>query len=308
MIILYGVAMKHTLAILALSLLAVVQAKQVIPDIPSSSNDHEKEDNWRPKAEALEKRISDLEEQINRRPSDADLEPAVEVGSNPSIDVPEDCAEILALDPEARTGIHVINVGDSVNKRLISVHCDMETDGGGWTVFQRRMDGMINFYRNWQSYAEGFGFVNHEHWLGNDNLHYITSKRNYEMRVDLESFTDQTAYAHYTTFHVNSACDKYRMTLDGYSGTAGDSLAVHNNMMFSTFDRDNDRHSYNCAATFHGAWWYNACHPSNLNGQWLPAPGTGGLSNVVWRGWLGDRQSLRGTQMMVRPALLTCPV
>lgn len=261
--------------------------------------------------EALEKRISELEEQVQTNLR-SDLTAAADSNNGdlyPSYIVrePEDCAEILANNPDAETGIHTINVGDYINKRMISVWCDLHRDGGGWTVFQRRLDGSIDFYRNWEAYADGFGSVDHEHWLGNDNLHYITSKKNYEMRVDLESFDNETRYAQYTTFRVNSACDEYRMTIDGYNGTAGDSMEYHNNMMFTTFDRPNNPYPQNCALPNlgHGAWWYKTCAQSNLNSRWVEN-GWGSWSNVIWDTWLGWR-CLRETTMRIRPALLTCP-
>ena len=34
-------------------------------------------------------------------------------------------------------------------------------------VIQRRYNGEINFYRNWNDYKYGFGSVDNEIWLGN---------------------------------------------------------------------------------------------------------------------------------------------
>ena len=40
-------------------------------------------------------------------------------------------------------------------------------------MIQRRLDGSVDFYRNWESYKEGFGEAEGEYWLGKTNKNYI---------------------------------------------------------------------------------------------------------------------------------------
>ena len=102
----------------------------------------------------------------------------------------------------------------------------MITDGGGWTVFQRRLEGSVDFYLDWASYKNGFGNLNGEFWLGNDNLHRLTAANDVKLRVHLEDFDGDIRYAEYTTFNVADDSDNYRLFIGGYSGTAGDSMTV----------------------------------------------------------------------------------
>ena len=122
------------------------------------------------------------------------------------------------------SGVYTINPDDS---KLIQVLCDMTTDGGGWTVFQRRLDGSVDFYLGWESYKNGFGDLNGEFWLGNEDLHRLTASDDVTLRVDLEDFDGDIRYAEYATFKVAEEEDNYRLLIEGYNGTAGDSMTTH---------------------------------------------------------------------------------
>ena len=98
------------------------------------------------------------------------------------------------------------------------VRCDMTTNGGGWTIFQRRVDGSVDFYLGWKNYTEGFGDLNGEFWLGLDKINRLSKSGQNVLRVDMEDFENETRYAEYTTFAVASETDNYRLTVGGYSG------------------------------------------------------------------------------------------
>ena len=177
----------------------------------------------------------------------------------------------------------------------------MDTDGGGWVVFQRRMDGTVNFYRNWADYVKGFGDLNGEFWLGLNKIHRLSKPMNTTLHVDLEDFTGGTRYAKYTMFQVLDSSTKYQLNIGSYSGDAGDSFTVHNGMDFTTKDQDNDIHNtLNCAVSFKGAWWHRDCHQSNLNGKYLSGQHTSYADGVEWYQWKGHYYSLKTTEMKLR--------
>ena len=174
----------------------------------------------------------------------------------------------------------------------------METDGGGWTVFQRRQDGSVDFYRNWTDYENGFGNLTGEFWLGLSKIHRFTKEQSNYLRLDLGDFDGNTSYAQYTTFSVGNSTTAYNLTVGGYSGTAGDSLAGHNGMKFSTRDNDNDNWSSgNYAQYWHGAWWYNFYFNSHLNGPYHHNPVASSHHGIIWGQWKGWNYSLKFTEM-----------
>jgi len=99
------------------------------------------------------------------------------------------------------------------------VYCDQKTAGGGWTVFQKRRDGSVDFYRAWDEYKRGFGNLNGEFWLGLDKIHRLTVSSSNRLRVDLEDLHGSTAFAEYSSFTVASERAKYQLSLGSYSGT-----------------------------------------------------------------------------------------
>ena len=96
------------------------------------------------------------------------------------------------------TGIYdVINVcstdkdkeedGDSLLPPM-RVMCDMDTDGGGWTIIMRQKRSvvtLVNFYRPWDHYENGFGNPNTEFWLGLRNIHCLTTRSDVDLMIDL---------------------------------------------------------------------------------------------------------------------------
>ena len=86
------------------------------------------------------------------------------------------------------------------------------------------------------------------------------------------------------------------------SGNSGDSLAYHRGLPFTTRDKDNDnRGGHNCAIQFKGAWWYDSCHGSNLNGLYRRGHHSSYADGVNWIHWKGYHYSLKRTEMKIRP-------
>ena len=206
-----------------------------------------------------------------------------------------DCSDLFKSG-HYQSGVYSVNPD---GRESFNVYCDMRTDGGGWTVFQRRQDGSVDFYRGWNDYKSGFGQLTAEFWLGNDKIHRLTAARPTTLRVELEDWNAVKVYAKYGKFNISNEQAKYRLEVGLYSGTAGDSLAYHNNMAFSTKDRDNDKLRTNCATLFTGAWWYKRCLNSHLNGEYLGRKsGDRGARWIRFRGTL----SLKFTEMKLRPS------
>lgn len=213
-----------------------------------------------------------------------------------------DCKDAYEQN-QTTDGVYTINPD---NQTAFQVYCDMTTDGGGWTMLQRRFDGSVDFNQNWTTCKNTFGSLTGEYWLGLINMHRLTASAPQVLRVDLEDFQNNTAYARYTTFNVNGASTNYRLVVSGYSGTAGDGLYYHSGIPFSTKDRNNDPNrrgsGWTCAVGYGSPWWYKNCYLVNLNGNYYHVQTTSSESSIRWRPWLRRNisQIMKKASMKIR--------
>ena len=85
-------------------------------------------------------------------------------------------------------------------------------------MFQRRLDGLVDFVLNWSDYKLVFANLNGEFWVGLVKIHRLTSYNNIMLRVDLEDFEWNITYVEYNRFGVMSENYKYKLLLGSYSG------------------------------------------------------------------------------------------
>ncbi|XP_033761548.1 angiopoietin-4-like [Pecten maximus] len=111
------------------------------------------------------------------------------------------------------SGIYTI----TTEGKSLALFCDMDTADGPWIVLQRRINGDIDFYRNWADYKNGFGDLLGNFWIGNDNLHLLTNS-SVILRVELEAWSGVKGHAQYSRFQVANENQNYRLSVQGFSG------------------------------------------------------------------------------------------
>ena len=123
------------------------------------------------------------------------------------------CAELYKTG-NTTDGVYTI---DPDGLGSFDVFCDQTTAGGGWTVFQKRLDGSVDFNRSWCDYKHGFGNLNGEFWLGLDKINRLTWRTKNKLRVDLSDAANKTYHSEYDLFTVETELKNYALSVGSYS-------------------------------------------------------------------------------------------
>ncbi|XP_068227486.1 techylectin-5A-like [Palaemon carinicauda] len=225
---------------------------------------------------------------------------------------PTDCTDLL-ISGVTDSGVYQIYPFLCSCTSGIDVYCDMETDGGGWTVILNRaavpdlqtsrISGQLNFNQSWEEYKAGFGSVYGEYYLGNEYIHRITNSRDYTFRMDMHRVNGELKTLSYDNFRVQNEQARYRLSLgnrQSESSTTYDCYIYNRNRDFSTYDRDFDASTTkNCASNLGGGFWYYDCSR-------LPYSPTGPIEN----GYMNiscyysyENYELTKLQIKIRPSL-----
>ncbi|XP_051861848.1 fibrinogen-like protein 1 isoform X1 [Drosophila albomicans] len=208
----------------------------------------------------------------------------IELNRTSHLNIPSSC-----LPFGDHPGVHEIEVSGVGS---FDVLCDSQLAGPGWIVIQQRIDGKENFTRDWASYRKGFGSLDSDFFLGLEKMYRLTSQQQYELYIHLVAENGNSFYARYDDFKISDEDHGYSLSLGEYKGNIRDVMRYNENMKFTTFDRDNDLYSRNCAVfSDNSGWWYNKCSSINLNGLY-------GASLEWWTGT--EAIKLKEAKMLIR--------
>ncbi|CAG5873821.1 unnamed protein product [Menidia menidia] len=235
-----------------------------------------------------------------------------------------DCSDIkdnlLSVVPKIPSGIYIVHPDNTDSS--FEVFCEMDYMGGGWTVMQRRTDGLTDFKRPWADYIDGFGNLAGEHWLGLKKVFQIVNQKDarFQLHIALVSKDDITSYASYDDFRLDNETQFFRIHLGRYAGSAGDAFRGYeqeenqDTAPFSTSDVDNDGCNPFCSTGNitlescsmqhnHTGWWFNQCGLANLNGS--PDDGEqrqGQRTRILWDTWRHNRvlHEIKSVTMKIR--------
>ncbi|XP_033749129.1 angiopoietin-related protein 1-like [Pecten maximus] len=201
----------------------------------------------------------------------------------------EDCTEGVPYYP-GQFGTFLIH--PKLSPDPFKVICRMQFDKRTYIQIHHYGGNETLFVQNWEGYKNGFGNIcetihkKRNFWLGNEKIHLLTNSRNYSLVMQLSEYDYKPfGQIRLNRFVVKNEENNYALSYTtvfrylSFKMVFENSMLSNNGANFSTFDRDNDVYSGNCAQLHGAGWWFVNCSRCNPNGRLWPG-GTNARLNV----------------------------
>ena len=222
---------------------------------------------------------------------------------------PKDCVDLRCYRVSVgMDGPHTVypNIQELPNK--LSMTCDQNTTGGGWTIWLRRNARVnnTNFVQTFDVYQVGFGsqLGDSEFYLGNEVVHRYTTnypEMNGEVRIGGVAYDGNAFGMSANKFHLNGANTKYTFVVRGEEfdsiNVGTDTLHYHHNVKFT---KGPSGCSHNFDKTL---WWFDQkpiCARFYMFGKHSESSVKSGKPIYIQSLAL-DEVQLRSSYMMFRP-------
>jgi hypothetical protein len=183
------------------------------------------------------------------------------------------CLELFTLGVK-QDGLYWIDPNGGNTADSFQVYCDMQTDGGGWTLLAKTLNnlGLSGAEQDairkgtWTAYSSnGYGDpapASKIYWLPLQRWHDLTAA--YPANVfRIKTGGPESRVANLTIANAaNGHAWNWASTIGGYDG-----IADTRGKKFTTHDSDNDSWPKNCAKDnvgFNGGWWYTDCYQLSM--------------------------------------------
>ncbi|KAL5005574.1 hypothetical protein ScPMuIL_016732, partial [Solemya velum] len=175
-----------------------------------------------------------------------------------------DCRDLFEIGLK-KSGVYPISIRD-LGRTLI--YCDMEQDGGGWSVIQRTLDDELDFNRTLNGYKRMFGKPDSSYWIGLMQMTRLTSAPS-EVLLTFSVHPELTQHKlHYSAFNTGGGKNQFIVTVSGYMTDSSweDVFSEQTGQPFSALG-DALENGEDCAQQTGGGWWYKTCSSLSLNGN-----------------------------------------
>nr|XP_039250431.1 fibrinogen-like protein 1 [Styela clava] len=154
------------------------------------------------------------------------------------------------------------------DEKNVTVYCECESDKEYYYVIQRRIDGSVDFDREFEDYVSGFGNMTGNFWIGLETIHLLTSSADY-WKLDFVmkgNSGSEKGEVRFMNFKLGNRSTNYRFDYTDFGSKSGKTLETHFEGMKNMIFKVRDKEGGGCPGK--SGWWFNDDTICSLNGPY----------------------------------------